>query len=166
MLFRFTLFIFSILALAVNVSVAAIKKNDDLPVQHTSPAKVLKDEQRLLTIEQVIKSSSWKLISERKDTYPGFDSSAFWSKSSLNSLSQSHEKWILTLQSSRWEEIDWYIHRESGEIEHYKAGNARSVSAGIVSSPLPNITLSLHLSPNFWSSNYDLPTRANYRLIW
>jgi len=131
------------IALSIQLSMAAVIRNDTLQVKLAAPTQVLKDTERQLSLDQVIHASSWKEISERHDTYPRFNSSAFWSRSYLTSTSEKHDKWLLTIQSSRWEEIDWYIVRESGKVEHYSDGNARSKVARAIPSILPNILLSL-----------------------
>ena len=143
MLARLILLTSFVFALMANSSLGALIESQHLPLEQTEAPQVLRDDQTSLSFAQARKSTSWREVSLRKDTYPGFDHAAFWLKAGITSTSASHEQWLITLNCTRWEEIDWYIVRESGEIQHHIAGNARPGRPGIIPGPRPNIVLAM-----------------------
>jgi signal transduction histidine kinase len=108
----------------------------------------------------------------------GFTSDAVWVRFAVHDESGATRLWLTELRSARMDELDWYLLREGGEIEHLVAGNLREASPGMVGAMVPVFPLrlaageraevflrvysetSLHLPLQLWDAESFIQTQS------
>ena len=67
----------------------------------------------------------------------GFTQDTIWARFEVRHDSTDERLWFAELQTSRMDELDWYLIRPSGTVEHVSTGNYRDHSPGMVDGPTP-----------------------------
>ena len=73
----------------------------------------------------------------------GFTSDAVWVRFAVRDRSGAAQLWLTELRSARMDELDWYLLRENGAVEHLAAGNLREHSPEMVDCKYPVFPLRL-----------------------
>ncbi len=135
-------FLLFLASLSFLTELDAVELRSDIALERHEETRVLRDGDTTMDLAQVRAAEDWKPVAGREDIYPGFDQAAFWLTIPLKNTGEE-ELWVLSLQNTGWEHIDWYIVRADGEIETTLGGTAREGRPGIIPGSKPNITLQL-----------------------
>jgi hypothetical protein len=108
----------------------------------------------------------------------GFTSDAVWVRFAVRDVSGAARLWLTELRSARMDELDWYLIRGNGAVEHLGAGNLRECSPGLVDTKVPVFPLrlaageraevflrvhtetSLHLPLQLWDAEAFIPAQS------
>ncbi|MGJ8657736.1 MAG: sensor histidine kinase [Akkermansiaceae bacterium] len=118
-----------------------MRSASETTLQDTS---VLRTGESHISLEEAMLHNGWKTASYQQDLFPGHDPSTFWLRTILRSNSSENNQFVISLESTRWEELDWFIIRDNGTIEQHTAGNAHLGKPGMLPGTFPNIRLTLH----------------------
>lgn len=72
-------------------------------------------------------AGSFAPVSNRRATL-GFTKDAVWLRFEVFHGAATPREWLVELMTSRMDEVDLYLLRTSGEVEHFRAGNVRASS--------------------------------------
>ena len=73
----------------------------------------------------------------------GFTTDAIWARFAVRSETADPTLWLTELRTARMGELDWYLLRGNGEVEHQVAGNLREQSPEMVDCKFPVFPLRL-----------------------
>ena len=73
----------------------------------------------------------------------GFTPNAVWVRFAVRSETVGQMLWLTELRTARMSELDWYLIRRDGRVEHLVAGNLRECSPEMVDNKFPIFPMSL-----------------------
>jgi len=79
---------------------------------------------------------------QRRPTF-GFTTDAIWARWMIRNEDFGPAFWVIQLKTTRMDEVDFYLMRDSGEVRHFAAGNARAPSPDQVDDIYPAFPLLL-----------------------
>ena len=114
-----------------------------LPV--TAGLAVYRDPGAAMTLEQARQAFRDGRFQASQRPWPsfGFTSDAVWVRFAVRDESGAERLWLTELRTARMDELDWYLLREGGGIEHLVSGNLREGSSGMVDTKVPVFPLRL-----------------------
>jgi hypothetical protein len=106
---------------------------------------VFRDPGGAMTLEQARQAFSDGRFQASQRPWPafGFTPDAVWVRFAVRDESNSARLWLTELRTARMDELDWYLLREGGVIEHLSAGNLRERSPEMVDCKNPVFPLQL-----------------------
>ena len=106
---------------------------------------VYRDASRAFTLDQAREAFRNKRFQPGRKPWPsfGFTPEAIWARFAVRSETADQMLWLTELRTARMGELDWYLLREKGPVEHLVAGNLREQSPGMVDCKSPVFPLRL-----------------------
>ena len=106
---------------------------------------VYRDASRAFTLDQAREAFRNKRFQPGRKPWPsfGFTPEAIWARFAVRSETADQMLWLTELRTARMGELDWYLLREKGPVEHLVAGNLREQSPEMVDCKYPVFPLRL-----------------------